>query len=71
MVLQPKGPDFRKYVWMTALAACLLGGAIVPFVDIAPSFYPRLSSLWRSVWPILAVAGASWAGAELRIERSA
>ena len=39
--------------------------------DIAPSFYPRLSSLWRFVWPILAVAGVSWAGAELRIERSA
>lgn len=31
--MQPKGPDFRRYVWLTVLVACLIAGAIVPFVS--------------------------------------
>jgi hypothetical protein len=39
--------------------------------DVAPRFYPRLSSLRRLVLPKSVLGRASVAGAELRIERSA
>lgn len=33
IVMQLKGPDFRRYVWPLVLVGCLVAGAIVPFVS--------------------------------------